>query len=232
MTKAVGLIEKGLIIATREGRIAEWLSGYIKACVEGLYALKYAATRGEFNTLIEMPEMVMAFIETDFFEDETICELDYLRKMFPNTQIILFSVCDVPPEDMGRYLWWGADSFISLRNVPNLIHEQIKAIVRGLNNVPAEALDGIREYNRLSVRPPYFTPREIEIIRCIAREKTIKETAVVLAMSEHTVNNYLYKLYRKCGVNNMVGLVKAGLSAGIIMVKDLIILFKTDDWEG
>jgi DNA-binding CsgD family transcriptional regulator len=126
---------------------------------------------------------------------------------------------------------WGCDSFICLRDMPDQIREQIKTIIKGLNSISADVLDGIREQNLLSAKPPHFTPREIEIIRCTAKEKTIKETAGILGIDEDTVRNYRAMLYKKCGVNNMVGLVKAGLTAGILMIHDLLILFQAKDWE-
>ena len=231
MTKAISLAEKGIIIATREKRVAEWVNEYIKPGIDNRYTLRYATNENEFEILAKLSRMVMAFIEVDFFGEEIIAQLSFLRKLCPHLQIILFSVFDTPPEDTGRYMCLGADSFISLRDEPDQIREQIKTILKGLNTVSADVLDGIREYNRLSLMPPHFTPQEIEIIRCIAREKSIKETAIILGITTHTVTNYLYRLRRKCGVNNMVGLVKAGFTAGILMCRDLNIIFQHKNWE-
>ena len=231
MTKAIGLAEKGIIIATREKRISEWISEYINPGIDNRYALRYAVNEHTFDALTKLSRMVLAFIEVEFFGEEIIAQLGFLRKLCPHLQIILFSVFDVPPEDTGRYMCWGADSFISLRDEPDEIREQIETILKGLNTVSADVLNGIREYNRFSMRPPHFTPQEIEIIRCIAREKSIKETAIILGITTHTVTNYLYRLRRKCGVNNMVGLVKAGFTAGILMCRDLNIIFQHKNWE-
>ena len=228
MTKAISLTEKGIIVATREARVAGWIGEYLIPCIGNHHALRYATNEDEFDVLAELPRVAMAFIEEEFFGDEIIARLDFLGKQHSELQVILFSVSDTQPEDSGRYMCWGADSFISLRDSPEQVQEQIKVILKGLNTLSADVLLGIREYNRFSVRPPHFAPREIEIIRCIAQEKTIKETAEILGIREHTVTNYLHTMYRKCGVSNMVGLVKAGLTVGILMVSDLLIYKRTE----
>jgi len=232
MTKAINRTEKGIIIATQEKRVAEWLSEYLTPFLDKRCDLMYATTEYELEILTKQFGMARTFIETDFFGEETIGDLDSLRKFYPELQVILFSISDTPLEDSGRFMWWGGDSFISLRSEPSLIQEQIKAILDGKNTVYEDVLDGIRAYNRHSIRPPHFAPREIEIIRCIAQEKTIKETAKILALSDHTVTNYLCKMYRKCGVNNMVGLVKVGFSVGILMMKDISIPFRPEKQGG
>jgi DNA-binding CsgD family transcriptional regulator len=175
--------------------------------------------------------MAIAFTEVDFFGEEIIAQLSYLRKSYPALQVVLFSASDVQPEDSGRYVWWSGGSFVCLRDDPGQIREQIKTINKGLNSVSADALDGIREYSRLSMRPPHFTPREIEVIRCIAKGKTAMETAAMLGISGDTVRNYRAMMYRKCGVNNMAGLVRAGFTAGILLSSDLYIFSWPEDWE-
>jgi DNA-binding CsgD family transcriptional regulator len=231
MTKAIGLTETGIIIATQEKRIADWIGEYIKGVISARHALRYAGTEDEFSGLVQLPRMAIAFIEVDFFGEEIIAQLSYLRKLYSGLQIVLFSVSDVQPEDSGRYVWWGGGSFVCLRDTPDQIREQIKNIIKGLNSVSADTLDGIREYNLLSAKPPHFTPREIEIIRCTAKGKTITETAAILGIDTDTVRNYRAMMFKKCGVNNMVGLVKAGFTVGILMIKDLYISSWPEQWE-
>jgi DNA-binding NarL/FixJ family response regulator len=231
MTEAISLNEKGVIIATQERRISEWISDYVKPCIDNRYALMYATTVSEFSTLVRLHGIAIVFIDIDFFGEEIIGELDTLSKLFPEMQVVLFSVADVQPEDAGRYLWWGADSFVSLRSEPNLIREQLKIIFDGRNTVSGDALLGISEINRIAISPPHFTPREIEIIRCIVKEKTIKETAKILAIRQHTVTNYLYNMYRRCGIKNIVGLIKVSFTAGVITVSDRRILFRPERLE-
>ena len=231
MTKANNLKDKGIIVATQEKRVVEWINEYLKPCVHNHKTVKYATNESEFNTLLKLPEMGMAFIEVDFLMDEIVGQLISLRKRYPTLQVILFSVSDTQPEYSGRYMTWGCDSFISLRDPPNQVREQIKVIFKGYNTLSADVLFGIRDYNRQSFRPPHFTPREIEIIRCVGQEKTIEETARMLGIKDSTVANNLNTLYRKCGVNNRVGLLKAGFTAGILYSSDLNISFRPKTWE-
>jgi DNA-binding CsgD family transcriptional regulator len=231
MTKAIGLAEIGVIIATREKRIADWIGEYIKAAMSVRHALRYAETVDEFGALARLPRMATAFIEVDFFGEKIIAQLSSLRKSRPGLQVVLFTASYVRPGDSGRYMWWGGDSFVCLRDDPGLIRKQIEIIMKGLNSVTADVLDGIRDYQRPSMGPPHFTPREIEIIRCTARGKTVMGTAAVLGIGGDTVRNYRAMLYRKCGVKNAVGLVKAGFTAGVLLSGDLHIQFRPKEWE-
>ena len=62
MTKAISLTEKGIIIATQEKRIAEWISEYLNLCIDNQYTLRYATHEDEFDALVKLPRIVMAFI--------------------------------------------------------------------------------------------------------------------------------------------------------------------------
>jgi DNA-binding CsgD family transcriptional regulator len=69
---------------------------------------------------------------------------------------------------------------------------------------------------------PYLTRREIEIVRCIAEGRTVRETAKTLTVSEHTVTNHLCSVYRKFGTRNRVEVLKLAVSKGILPVDELM----------
>lgn len=61
-----------------------------------------------------------------------------------------------------------------------------------------------------------LTRREVDIIRCIAREMTTKEIADELFISEHTVMTHRKNLLRKIDAKNAAGLVKFASDQGLI----------------
>jgi hypothetical protein len=89
----------------------------------------------DFETLMNKARMAMAFIETDFFGEKTIARLERIRKGNPRLRVILFAVTALKPDDTSRYLWRGADGFISLRECSELVRGQMKSIFDGYDRI-------------------------------------------------------------------------------------------------
>ncbi len=58
---------------------------------------------------------------------------------------------------------------------------------------------------------PLLSNREIEIIRLICDELTMKEIAKKLNISEKTVQNHRFNIMEKLGVHNTAGIVKCAI---------------------
>lgn len=54
---------------------------------------------------------------------------------------------------------------------------------------------------------PLLTPREMAVVRCVAEGLTNRETAAQLKLSEHTVKNYMFRIFDKLGVSTRVELI-------------------------
>jgi DNA-binding NarL/FixJ family response regulator len=52
-----------------------------------------------------------------------------------------------------------------------------------------------------------LTQREAEVVRLVAEGLTNREIAGKLQLSEHTVKNYIFRIFDKTGVSSRVGLV-------------------------
>jgi len=55
--------------------------------------------------------------------------------------------------------------------------------------------------------PELLTRRELDLVECVAKGMTNRAIAVQLQLSEHTVRNYLFRIFRKFGVSNRAELV-------------------------
>jgi DNA-binding NarL/FixJ family response regulator len=54
---------------------------------------------------------------------------------------------------------------------------------------------------------PLLTNREMSVVQCVAEGLTNRETAAQLNLSEHTVKNYMFRIFDKLGVSSRVELV-------------------------
>jgi DNA-binding NarL/FixJ family response regulator len=59
---------------------------------------------------------------------------------------------------------------------------------------------------------PLLTPREQEVVRLVADGLKNREIAQKLSVAEHSIRNYLYRIYDKLGVSSRVELILYALS--------------------
>ena len=74
--------------------------------------------------------------------------------------------------------------------------------------------DDVRKKDLVEV---HLTAREIEIIKLIESEKSNKEMAAILFLSERTVETHRKNIFRKTKTNNIIGLIKYAYEHKIIL---------------
>jgi DNA-binding NarL/FixJ family response regulator len=213
--------EKGVIIATKESRVVEWVNDFIQQCMGNQCVLRHAPKNEAFSYLAGNPKIAIALIEISFFCMTMIDYLELLHKQYPKLRIVLFTVSDMPLDEIVRYLYWSGCGFISFRDSPEIIQKRLGAIFLGENEFSEELLQDIVDYERLSLIEPYLTHKEIEVVRCIAQEKTLKQTARFLNISDKTLYNHLRSIRQKFGIRSMVGILKIAVTQGILPEKEL-----------
>jgi DNA-binding NarL/FixJ family response regulator len=218
----IALTRRGIIVATSEGRVYDWLCDYIRPYEDNRYSVRYAETERDFDVLSGKQRMTMAFIEDCFFEDRALGRLNRVHKQYPKLRVIVFSVSAISPGMIVRYISWSHGSYLSLRAGEKEIRESLETVFNGHQAIPQSLWESVDEYSRLPNFEPYLTRREIEIVRCIAEGRTAGETAEALTVSEHTVTNHLCNVYRKFGTRNRVEVVKLAVSKGILPVDELM----------
>jgi DNA-binding NarL/FixJ family response regulator len=82
---------------------------------------------------------------------------------------------------------------------------QMVIAMEALANTPAFRALNAEGVNLLS-------KRELEVVRCLAEGLTNREIAERLALSQHTVKNYLFRVFDKLGVSSRVELLYMTLS--------------------
>lgn len=78
--------------------------------------------------------------------------------------------------------------------------EELGFLVEALREHPP-----LRVVNREGV--PLLSPREMAVVQCVAEGLSNREAALQLKLSEHTVKNYMFRIFDKLGVSTRVELV-------------------------
>ncbi len=102
--------------------------------------------------------------------------------------------------------------------------EALRTVARGSSylspNVSERLLSRIRrgEQNETTGRHPLLsqlTPREFQVLGMIVEGKASKEIAVMLSLGVETVRSYRKTMMKKLNVNNVAGLIRVALAAGL-----------------
>jgi DNA-binding NarL/FixJ family response regulator len=219
---AIGMDRKGIVVVTGERLIYDWLCRYLQKAADNRYVFIHASNEDEFNAYVQKQRITMVFVETGFFGEAMVGNLDSLQKQYPALRLVLFTISDFSSEAVGRYLCWDGDSFITLRDTENQILRRLRVIFEGKYIVPAAVQKMAETYSRIPEIPPHLTARECEVVRLVARKKKNKEIASLLKISEKTVNNHLNAIHKKFGKRNAVGILRLAVSKGIVPVEELM----------
>jgi len=105
-----------------------------------------------------------------------------------------------------------SDSFKALAKCIRCVHHgQIWANNSQIEYL-LEALTQLKPRLTKSSGMALLTPREQQVTGLVAQGMKNREIAQVLHVGEHTVSNYLYRIFEKLGVSSRVGLILYALS--------------------
>jgi DNA-binding NarL/FixJ family response regulator len=148
---------------------------------------------------LQMPEM------------SGIDAISAIRGEFPEARIIVLTsyAGDV---QVSRALKAGARAYLLKGMLRKELLETIRAVHAGHKRLSTEVAAEIAEH----ATDDALTPREIDVLRLIARGNANKEIAAHLSLTEETVKGHVKNILAKLGVNDRTHAVTIGLQRGII----------------
>lgn len=140
-----------------------------------------------------------------------------IRQVSPATRIVALSMYgDAHYQE--RMFEAGASAYVLKNEAIDDLVEAIQAVLRGERFVsPAVAQD--KAVVARPGAPPdqrALTERERDVLRLLAEGQRTKEIADTLGISPKTVETYRGRIMLKLGIDNLPGLVKFAIRAGII----------------
>ncbi|MGM9477834.1 LuxR C-terminal-related transcriptional regulator [Pedobacter sp. GSP4] len=130
-----------------------------------------------------------------------------IKSWFPEVKVMVFSKLD-DFIHISAMVKSGVTGYL-LKNVKS--HELHKAIDKVMcgetyiqNAITAKVINGKEKHtDEVNI----LSPREVEIIRLIAKEYTSAAIGKMLFISEHTVETHRKNIWRKTGVKSIIGLL-------------------------
>jgi DNA-binding NarL/FixJ family response regulator len=140
--------------------------------------------------------------------------IERLRADHPEVRVIVLTTYDTDAE-VSRALAAGVVGYL-LKDAPR---EELQAAVRTAaaggrilaHKITSQLIDGLGQ--KRGATP---SPRELEVLRLIARGATNKEVARALLISETTVKTHLKHVFAKLGVDNRAAAVVAAMERRLI----------------
>jgi DNA-binding NarL/FixJ family response regulator len=142
-----------------------------------------------------------------------------IRQHLPNTSVLILSM-----HEDERYLFEalkaGASGYVLKREADRVLVDAVRAVARGesflTNAAEASLVRSWREEPGRQAPDEPLTAREQEVLKLIAEAHTNREIALVLHLSEKTVESHRGNLLRKLGMRDRVELVRYAIRRGLI----------------
>lgn len=161
-------------------------------------------------------DVVLLDLRMPVMDGRQVCE--YMEKHEPDVRILILSMED-------NVLMFDSDLTLSVHGYLTKTCEAAE-LESAINHVfdhgfyfNREAVQAFHTHRRLAPPRedgPWLTEREIEIVRLICEEFTMREIADRLNISEKTVQNHRSKVMEKLGATNTAGLVRSAFRYGIV----------------
>ncbi len=136
--------------------------------------------------------------------------LDIVKKLYPATKVLVLTSYNQPDiiEQIKRLQ---ADGFLVKQSSSSELKNAVTEILEGNKYFPKavtiDSLDKSSVFFDDFLKKFHLTKREVDIIRLICKEKSSKEIAAELFLSEFTVTTHRKNIFKKLNVKNVAGLM-------------------------
>ncbi len=161
--------------------------------------------------------LVLDHNQPGYFSAETIAKV---RQLAPETSILIISAIS-DKNSVYVALEQGIHSFLTKTCDQEEILDAVKATAKGEKFFCTKVLDCLLERTFGSIEesgcaPIPLSPREIEIVRLVAKGLIAKEIAAMLNLSTHTVYTHRKNIMKKLSLNSSSELLMYAINTGIL----------------
>jgi len=146
-----------------------------------------------------------------------------IKDRLPNTRVLILTAYDDDPY-VFALLEAGADGYVLKTASADELIDAVRTVCRGESALSPEVASkvvqqatGHRPASAADQIEP-LTPREIDVLRLVARGMTNREVGRELGISHRTVQGHLASIYGKLGANSRTEAVTKALKRGWIVI--------------
>jgi DNA-binding NarL/FixJ family response regulator len=174
-----------------------------------------AATGREALALARGQPLDLVLLDMNLPELGGLELLSRLATVAPNLPVLVLSM-HAEPLYVTRAMDAGARGYVSKNVAPDELVAAIKQVAAGGRYVEGELAQALVLNPAPAIEPlEQLTLRDLEIIRLLARGRTLSEIADALGLGYKTIANTCTQIKAKLGVNRTADLVRVALEAGI-----------------
>ncbi len=160
----------------------------------------------------QKPDLIFLDIMFGKTDGKELCKK--IKKQYPEIKIIaLTSYSDI--STVKTAILAGFDGYLLKSEDRQTMIDAIQSVHQGEQYFSPQVKNVFFQQS-ISKNKPTLTKREEEILKLIVDEKTTKEIAEELFISEKTVENHRTNLMLKLDAKNVAGLVKKAITMGLI----------------
>ncbi len=169
------------------------------------------------KNLLERQPIDLLFQDIRFGKEDARLFIQQIKNQYPLLKIVIISSFD-DLNNLQILKNQGIDGYILKSDENQEILNAIVAVENGTFYFSKGLRSLLTENSVVKIKKEeiYLTPREKEVLSLILNEKTTKEIAAILFLSEKTVENYRANLLLKFNVKFLAGLVKKAVLEGYV----------------
>lgn len=193
------------------------LKGFAKTInTIGEYTIYKAKDKQELFYILRNNKIDILFQDIKFGNHDARDFLKRIQKDYVNIKIIIItSLSDTAIIE--ALLKQGVSGYMLKTDSLEEISKAINTVIKGNTYISANIERTLLgKYKLKKESEIILTPRENEILKLILNEKTTKEIAISLSLSEKTIEKHRTNLFVKFDVKNVVGLVKQAVLEGFL----------------
>ncbi|HYH15794.1 MAG TPA: response regulator transcription factor [Flavisolibacter sp.] len=141
-----------------------------------------------------------------------------IKAQFPALQVMILTMHD-SVQQISSLLEAGAKGYLLKSIKQDELFLAIRTVMADQQYIQQSLIESYtraRQQLQKAEKQSVLTPREIEIIRLIAKEHTTAEISRQLFLSEHTVETHRKNITRKTGAKTVIGLVNYAKEQGLL----------------
>lgn len=164
--------------------------------------------------LAKRPDSIVVLDYTNF-DIPSIDGVTNIRQRFPLSQWVLFSD-ELTQEAIRVFAAQDSMCIVLKENSEDEIRSALRCATQGERFLCHQITNLLIEERTQKVTTGKLTPTETEILKLIAKGKSVKEIAAERTSSVHTIITHKKNIFRKIEVNNVYEATKYALHAGLI----------------